>query len=186
MAVDESNPFETETTKEHCPKCNSELTIKTGSSGAFFSCVTYPTCDYTRALSNSSEVQTLKVLDDVYCPECGGDLAVKSGKFGMFIGCLNYPDCDFTVKDDDDDDYEPVTCPRCHNGELHMRANKKGKSFYACDQYPKCDYLLNHKPIDSACEECGWDVMIEHNNQLQCPNCNHYRQVESAPDTPAE
>lgn len=179
MTPDQDNPFEGTKTKELCPKCNSELQIKSGSSGAFWTCVTYPACDYTRALSQSSEVQTVKILDDVCCPECEGDLAVKAGKFGMFIGCLNYPDCNFTVKDDDDDDYEPVACPLCNKGELHMRANKKGKSFYACNKYPKCDYLVNHKPILHTCEECDWSIMLEHNNELQCPNCNHHFQVES-------
>lgn len=175
MSSEQENPFEIEKTKEKCPNCDSDLRIKSGSSGAFWSCVTYPACDYTRALTQTFEVQTLKILDDVCCPECEGDLAVKSGKFGMFIGCVNYPDCKFIVKDDDDDDYEPVECPQCHQGELHMRASKKGKSFYACNQYPKCDYLLNHKPVYTSCNVCEWSIMMELNDkERQCPNCNHH------------
>jgi len=173
MSNDSDFPFSNEKQKHYCPKCESELHIKSGSNGAFWACTAYPACDYTKPLTQSSEVQVFKILDDVCCPECEGDLAVKSGKYGMFIGCMNYPDCRFTVKEDDDDDYEPVTCPQCREGELHMRASKKGKSFYACNQYPKCDYLVNHKPVEKACESCHWPILMEsHEGQYQCPACN--------------
>lgn len=172
--ADQSSPlFSNEKSKELCPSCGAELQIKSGNKGAFLACSAYPQCDYTKPLGNHSDVHILKTLEDVCCPECEGDLAVKSGKFGMFIGCMNYPDCHFTVKDNDDDDYEPVNCPKCQEGELHMRANKKGHSFYACNKYPKCDYLVNHKPVYTTCENCHWPIMIElHSDTLQCPNCH--------------
>ncbi len=159
------------TTKQVCPECNSELQIKSGSKGAFWACMQYPACNYTRPLSSSNEVLVVKILDDVCCPECEGDLAVKSGKFGMFIGCMNYPDCHFIVKEEDDEDYEVVSCPVCKEGELHQRSSKKGKPFYACDQYPKCDYLLNEKPIAEPCPTCEFPLLVE--NKSGAKICVH-------------
>lgn len=173
MTSEQSNPFVTSKQQEFCPECKSELNIKSGSNGAFWACSAYPDCQYTRPLSNSSDVHFVKILDDVCCPECEGDLAVKTGKYGMFIGCMNYPECHFTVKENDDDDYVPVICPQCNAGELHLRTNKKGHGFYACDQYPKCDYLVNHKPVYTSCEFCQWPITIElHPDTLQCPECH--------------
>jgi len=179
MSPDQDNPFSTPKAKELCPKCNSELTIKSSKSGSFLGCTAYPACDYIRSLSPSSEVHIVKTLDDVCCPECEGDLAVKTGKYGMFIGCMNYPECDFTVKQTDDDDYEPVPCPECEKGELHMRTSKKGSSFYACDQYPKCDYLVNHKPVHTSCQNCDCSILVEHNGELQCPACHTVQHQEN-------
>lgn len=173
MSTDQDNPFDAPKSKESCPKCDSELTIKSSKSGTFLGCTAYPECDYTRPLSPSSEVSVVKTLDDVCCPECEGDLAVKTGKYGMFIGCMNYPDCTFTVKQGDDNDFEPMPCPECGEGELHMRSNKKGHSFYACDQYPKCEYLVNQKPVYTRCSNCSWGIMVEHNGTTVCPKCNH-------------
>lgn len=187
MTPTDDNPFKVEKEKQFCPKCHSELQIRSGQTGAFWGCTSYPQCDYSKPLSNHSEVQVMKILEDVCCPECEGDLAVKSGKYGMFIGCMNYPECGFTVKEDDDDDYVPVSCPVCSDGELHMRASKKGKNFYACNQYPKCDYLVNHKPVARACSSCDWPLMIEStNNDLSCPNCGIHLRDESLAEEPKD
>jgi putative DNA topoisomerase len=179
MVSSKDNPFVREKTKAFCPECQSELEIKSGKGGAFWGCSAYPECHYTKPLTSHSDINILKVLDDICCPECEGDLAVKSGKYGMFIGCMNYPSCHFTVKEDDDSDYQPVVCPKCEKGELHMRANKKGHSFYACNEYPKCDYLVNYKPVHTSCKHCNWPIMTEHDHdKLQCPNCHHFEQRE--------
>lgn len=171
--VTEDNPFHIDKKPEHCPECNGLLHIKSGKSGAFWGCESYPECHYTRPLSNQTDVHFVKILDDVCCPECEGDLAVKTGKYGMFIGCMNYPDCHFVVKDNDDDDYNPVVCPECQKGKLHMRANKKGHNFYACDQYPKCHYLVNHRPVDRSCTKCGFAIVEDHQERWVCPDCHN-------------
>lgn len=158
-------------TNQVCPECSAELLIKSGSKGAFWACSQYPSCEYTKPLTSHNEVQVVKILDDVCCPECEGDLAVKSGKYGMFIGCTNYPDCHFIVKEDDDEDYESVPCPACDKGELHQRSGKKGKVFYACDQYPKCDFLLNDRPLNHTCPDCQSPLLVlDKNNHQRCIN----------------
>lgn len=174
----DDNPFSSTKQTEECPQCGSELSIKSSSKGAFWGCTSYPECDYSRPLSKSTEMHVVKLLDDVCCPECEGDLAVKSGKFGMFIGCMNYPDCHFIVKENDDDDYQPVPCPSCAEGELHMRASKKGKNFFACDQFPKCNYLVNHKPVEQTCPKCNWPILVEaHSDTVSCPECHYSKQT---------
>lgn len=165
-----------QTNKQYCPKCEAELSIKSGSKGAFWACSGYPVCDFTKPMSTQSEVQVVKVLDDVCCPICEDDLAVKSGRYGMFIGCMNYPTCNFIVKEDDDEDYEPVPCIECEKGELHQRSGKKGKVFYACDQYPKCDFLLNDKPLNESCPSCESPILVvDKNNIKRCivKTCNY-------------
>ena len=165
--------------KPHCPKCEAVLQIKSSKSGPFWACTAYPSCDYTKPLKSKADVSIMKVLDDVCCPECEGDLAVKSGKFGMFIGCLNYPVCNFIVKETDDDDYKPVPCPNCGKGELHQRSGKKGKTFYACDQYPKCDFLLNERPVAKSCPSCHFEFLTQSKDRLKCPNsiCDYQEQT---------
>ena len=170
--LSQSDLGQSQESKPHCPKCDAELRIKSSQKGPFWACSAYPSCDYTKPLKNSTEVTVMKVLDDVCCPECEGDLAVKSGKFGMFIGCMSYPVCTFIVKETDDDDYQPVSCPVCGKGDLHQRSSKKGKVFYACDQYPKCDYLLNDRPVAKPCPQCEYEFLIQHHDQLKCANAN--------------
>jgi putative DNA topoisomerase len=138
-------------------------------------------------------------MDGAACPECAETLAVKKGRYGMFIGCTGFPDCNFiatkdmitkdgVVKsstnglDDNGNAQSAATspCPKCHYGTLVKRQNKFGKHFYACDDYPKCKYMLNSAPIDAACESCGWKVMVQVDKNdaekgLICPqvNCQH-------------
>lgn len=174
MTGNKENPLFQGESNPHCPDCNSALEIKSSKKGPFWACSAYPRCHYTKPLTNHSDVQIVKILDDVCCPVCESDLAVKSGKYGMFIGCTNYPICDFMVKQDDDNDYEALECPLCKQGELHMRSNKKGHRFYACNKYPECDYLLNHLPVKKHCGNCHWPLMERiHEDHLQCPNCQH-------------
>jgi putative DNA topoisomerase len=178
MKSENDNPFSPVKQAEECPKCQSELVIKSSAKGPFWGCSSYPDCDYSRPLSKSVEMHVVKVLDDVCCPECEGDLAVKSGKFGMFIGCMNYPDCHFIVKEEDDEDYTPVSCPKCEAGELHMRASKKGNSFYACNQYPDCNYLVNDKPLAQSCPKCEWPILTQtHPDTVSCPECHYTKQT---------
>ena len=82
----------------------------------------------------------------------------------MFIGCTNFPDCDHIEGNQQQGD-EGITCacPSCKKGELHEKSNRFGKTFYSCDQYPKCKYVLNHPPVDEVCPECHWPIMIKRN-----------------------
>ncbi len=160
---------------ELCPDCGSELTIKRGKSGAFFSCTNYPKCQYTRSVVEHERVDDT-VLPGSECPLCCSPMAVKQGRFGMFIGCTNYPQCHHIEEDKQNEDIG-VACPSCKSkgkiGELKEKTNRFGKTFYSCDQYPKCKYVLNHQPIEQVCPQCQWPVLIKRTmasgEVLNCP-----------------
>lgn len=66
------------------------------------------------------------------CSKCGkGKMIVKTDRKGFykpFLACTLYPMCKHTVK--------YVTCPKCNNGKLVRRLNKKtGEVFYPCDNF---------------------------------------------------
>lgn len=158
-----------------CPDCGSELTIKHGKSGAFLGCANYPTCQFTRAVVEHERVED-NILAGSECPLCGSNLAVKQGRYGMFIGCTNYPDCHH-IEESNPHEELGVACPSCQSkgklGQLKEKSNRFGKSFYSCDQYPKCKYVLNNEPVEQACPECNWPVLIKRimasGNILSCP-----------------
>ena len=62
---------------EICPECNAELAIKHSKSGAFFGCINYPNCKYTRPVVEHERVEN-KVLAGSECPECGNELSGKT------------------------------------------------------------------------------------------------------------
>lgn len=164
-----------ESDKGQCPKCNSDLVTKHGKSGAFFSCSSYPKCDYTRSVVEHERVED-HLLVGSECPVCGHTLAVKQGRYGMFIGCSNFPDCHHIEESNQQEDVG-IACPSCKSknqvGELTERTNRFGKTFYSCDQYPKCKYVLNHTPVSQDCPLCQWTVLIKramaNGDVLSCP-----------------
>ena len=40
-----------------------------------------------------------------------------------------------------------VKCPKCHKGTLMQRKSRRGKIFYSCSTYPKCDYAVWNEPL---------------------------------------
>lgn len=164
---------------EVCPECGSELSIKNGKSGAFLGCVNYPTCSYTRPIVEHERVED-KILSGTECPECGHEMAVKQGRYGMFIGCSNFPACRHIEEAHPKED-AGVACPKCSGGKLTERANRFGKTFYACDGFPKCKFAVNHPPQAGACTTCGFELLIKRSmasgEKLQCANkkCNKFQ-----------
>lgn len=174
---------------EQCPQCGSELQIRQGKKGLFLGCSAYPDCDYLKPLHAQSEGKVLKQLDQ-NCPECQSPLVLRQGHFGMFIGCSNYPNCHFIVQEQPEIIDSPLTCPECRKGQLVARRGQRGKTFYACDQFPQCKFSLPSKPIASHCPQCGYSVAMikkEKDDQLllQCANksCAHrfYQEKKNEP-----
>ncbi|GLX80558.1 DNA topoisomerase family protein [Thalassotalea eurytherma] len=168
---------------EVCPECGSELAIKHSKSGAFWGCVSYPTCQYTRPIVEHQKVED-KILSGSSCPECGHELAVKQGRYGMFIGCSNFPVCHHIEDPNagaEEDKSQLVDCPSCKKGQLHEKQSRYGKTFYACDGYPKCKFVVNFQPVAGVCEECGFSLLVKRNmasgEKLQCANkkCGHFQ-----------
>lgn len=166
---------------ETCPACGGSLSLKHSKSGPFLGCDTYPKCDYTRPLAHA-ESTTLKTLDDMPCPECGNALALKNGRFGIFVGCSAYPECHHIESMHKEKEVKPfAACPVCTSGELVSRKSRHGKTFYACDKYPKCKFAVNYEPVADSCQECGFPLLIKRKlaagDKLQCADkkCAKYQ-----------
>ncbi len=165
----------TELLEDKCPKCEKPLAIRLGKRGRFIGCTGYPECDYTQDLgSQSGEKPATEVVEGRACPECKGALHIKTGRYGRFIGCSNYPDCKFIEPLEKPAD-TGVTCPKCHDAMILKRKSRKGKIFYSCGAYPKCDYALWNEPLDKQCPKCAWPILTvketkRSGRQIICPH----------------
>lgn len=168
-----------EKANEVCPECGSEIVIKHGKSGAFFGCASYPNCQYTRPIVEHERVDD-KLLVGSECPECGHELSVKQGRYGMFIGCSNFPECRHIEETYHHED-AGVACPKCIKGKLTERTNRYGKTFYSCDQYPVCKFVVNNQPVEGVCQQCGFALLLKRQmaagEKLQCAQkkCGHFQ-----------
>ena len=105
---------------------------------------------------------------DEVCPNCARPMVIKTGRFGRFISCSGYPECKTTkpiVKD------TGAACPRC-GGSVVERKSRKGRTFYGCANYPKCDFLSWDRVVEQRCPVCGSHVVAKTrrggNVALQC------------------
>ena len=110
------------------------------------------------------------------CPECGGELVVRRGKYGEFVACSNYPTCKY-VKKDVKQSVEIMPCPKC-DGMIVEKKTKRGKVFYGCDHYPKCDFATWDKPVSEKCPKCG-GVMVEKKDKFVCMSCNYEQEIKN-------
>jgi DNA topoisomerase-1 len=160
--------------EELCPKCNKPLSIRLGKRGRFIGCTGYPDCDYTQDMAGQdAEKHEPEVLKDRVCPECSKPLHIKTGKYGRFIGCSSYPYCKHMEPLEKPAD-TGVECPKCHHAKILQRKSRKGKIFYSCGDYPKCNYALWNEPIDKSCPKCSWPILTlketkKFGRQILCP-----------------
>jgi DNA topoisomerase-1 len=160
--------------EDKCPKCSQPLSIRLGKRGRFIGCTGYPECDYTQDLGQTGEKAEPDVVEGRTCPECSGVLHIKAGRYGRFIGCSNYPSCKFMEPLEKPAD-TGVECPKCHAAKILKRKSRKGKIFYSCGAWPKCDYALWNEPIDQPCPQCAWPLLTiretkRSGRQIVCPH----------------
>ena len=151
-----------------CEKCGKKMVIRWGRHGRFLACSTYPECKSTGEFTEDEQGNIRVVEDevaDVKCAECGKDMVIKNGKYGRFLACTGYPDCRTT---------QPiptgVACPKdgC-GGDLIEKESRKGKVFFSCSNYPKCDFASWDRPVDKACPDCGSPYLVEKKSGIACP-----------------
>ena len=104
------------------------------------------------------------------CPECGKPLVVRHGKFGQFVACSAYPECKY-IKKEEKKIIEICDCPKCGN-KIIEKKSKRGKVFYGCSNYPKCDYALWDKPTGDVCPKCG-SLLVEKKDKIVCSSCDY-------------
>jgi len=134
-----------DTTDEKCPDCGADMAVKLSRYGKFLACTTFPKCKGKKPLPEDEEriaameAKRKEMEEELQlgkCPDCGSDLIVKRGRYGMFIGCSGYPDCKHIQKIEKS---SGVKCEHCKKGELVEKRTRKGKVFWGCNQYPKCE-----------------------------------------------
>ena len=106
------------------------------------------------------------------CPECGSDLVVRKGKYGEFVACSNYPTCKY-VKKEVKEVNALAKCPKCGH-DIVERKTKKGKVFYGCSNFPKCDYATWYEPTGECCPNCK-NLLVTKNKQVVCEECGYVK-----------
>ncbi len=108
---------------------------------------------------------------DVICEKCGRHMVVKVGRYGKFLACPGYPECKNVKKIVND---TGAQCPKC-GGKVIERRSKKGRVFYGCSEYPKCDFVSWDPPSKEKCPVCGKTLMQKKtkDKRLYCvtPGC---------------
>ena len=160
-------------TGELCPKCGSDLVVRKGKFGEFTACSNYPDCTYVK--SDKKEEQELKETGET-CPECGSNLVIRKGRYGEFTACSNYPTCKYIKKEEKEKAPEEVImkCPKC-NGNIVTKTTRKGKTFYGCNNFPKCKVALWDKPTGDLCPKCN-GIMVEKEDGIHCNDCNYKKE----------
>jgi DNA topoisomerase-1 len=157
--------------KERCPKCGSQVELRTGRFGPYLACVKYKdTCDYVKSLKKA---RTPDRPTDEKCHLCGSPMVIKTGRFGEFLACTTYPACKGTRAIP-----MGIKCPKCDVGDLAERRTKRGKSFWGCVRYPACDFSTWNKPVPDTCPECGFVGMEKKVSKAEgetrtCLKCKH-------------
>ena len=110
------------------------------------------------------------------CPKCQSPLIIRLGRFGKFYACSNFPKCRHTapLKKEGPE----IKCPKCGEGDVTEKRTKKGKIFYGCNQYPKCDFALWDKPTGKKCPECD-SLLVVTKKGAKCSNkdCGHIQEA---------
>jgi len=104
------------------------------------------------------------------CPNCGSPLVIRNGRFGEFVACSNYPTCKY-IKQEEREVKNICKCPKC-DGDIVEKRTRRGKIFYGCSNYPKCDAAFWNKPIDRKCPECG-NILTEKGKKIICSSCDY-------------
>ncbi len=130
--------------------------------------------DFKDLLSKAEkEVDKIEIKDEVtdeICEKCGKNMVIKTGRFGKFLACPGYPDCKNTKAILDKID---VKCPLCDDGEVVRKRSKKGRMFYGCANYPKCEFVTWNEPVKEKCPTCGEYMVIKRSKKGDTIICSN-------------
>src|SRR5438105_1174363 len=120
------------------------MVIKEGRFGRFMACSQYPEHKETKPLPE-------ELPSDAPQESCshGVPMQLRTGRYGPFYTSTH--DCGET---------KPfarrvgVKCP-LDGGEILEKRSKKGRPFYGCANWPKCDWVSFNRPLQEPCPQCG-------------------------------
>lgn len=128
-----------------------------------------------KAEENISDMKgSLDEETDIICDKCGAPMLKKLGRFGFFLACSAFPECR---------NAKPLPickCPRCGDGDVIKRSSQKGRgTFYACTNYPECEFFTRDNPSSHECPKCKSTLFEKRikgkGMQLSClnPKCDY-------------
>ena len=109
-------------------------------------------------------------------------MVLKRGKYGEFLACSGYPHCTHTESlNGPGGPPTGVRCPEPEcDGEIVEKKSRRGKTFYGCNRFPRCQFAIWDKPLPEPCPKCHAPFMLEKSTKkkgtyLICrhPECGH-------------
>lgn len=88
---------------------------------------------------------------DVVCELCGRNMVIKTGRFGKFLACPGFPECRNTKRIVQE---TGGLCPVC-GAKVLTKKSQKGRTYYGCENNPKCPFMTWDKPLADRCPKCG-------------------------------
>ena len=161
-----------------CEKCGAHMVIREGRYGKFLACPNFPNCRNTKKFKEDKDghitvIDTTKsepkeqIVSDVKCEKCGAFMVIKESARGKFLACPNYPKCR-NIKPLEKEEVVGK-CPKC-GSDVVKKFNKRGKTFYGCSSYPKCDYIAGS--LEELEQGKTRDNTPSESTQKYCPICN--------------
>ena len=110
--------------------------------------------DMLQSAEKNMEGTKMKIPDeetDIVCELCGRKMVVRHGKYGKFLACPGFPECKNTKTLQQE---TPGACPRCGKKVL-AKKSKTGRTYYGCEDNPKCGFMTWDIPLAEKCPRCG-------------------------------
>ncbi len=163
-----------------CPNCGNKMVVRTSRYGTqFLGCSNYPECKTMMPLNQEGQLQPQVQETDEKCEKCNSPMIQKTGPYGPYLECTN-EQCKHRkriIKS------TGVKCPKCEKGDIVFKKSKYGKVFFACSEYPNCDFVSWYEPVNEKCPECG-SILVKKitkkSKKLACSNkdCSFSKDME--------
>lgn len=101
---------------------------------------------------SKKELLPVEMTNEV-CEKCGKPMVIRHGRFGRFLACSGFPECKNTKQLPKEPPKQiGMKCPKCLEGDIIerrvSRGRARGKIFWGCSRYPKCDYASWTNPLN--------------------------------------
>lgn len=127
------------------------------------------------------EIEVKDQETDVICEHCRRNMVIKFGRFGKFLACPGFPECRNAKPLFEE---TGVGCPVC-DGTVVIKKSKKGRNYFGCDKYPKCEFMSWNLPTGEKCPECG-ESLVNKGRKKRVIACSSCAYAIEAPETDDE
>ena len=165
-------------TDEKCEKCEKPMIVRWGRFGQFLACTGFPECKNARPIGEEAAQQ--QPVSDEKCDLCESPMVIKRGRFGQFLACSKYPECKGS---------RPILkkvgidCPK-DGGDIVEKKSKRGRIFYSCANYPKCDFTSWSRPLKTGCPTCGSLTVVATKGTAKCTQCDWKGEIDESASEP--